>query len=335
MRTQHGHVVDAVCVGETMALLVPDPPKPPDTAATFRRDIGGAESNVAVHLAQAGNRVAWHSALGDDAFGRHIRTRLTAEGVEVTSRTDTDRPTGLYLKELHPDGTRVRYYRQGSAASALNRSDADRVWEQRPRLVHTTGITAVLSDSSRKLVEELLPARPDWGEPGGVPGSDAPLRSFDVNYRPALHGPAEAELLRDLSQRADVVFCGLDEAQMLWGAHTVTEVCDALPAAGLVVVKQGSDGATAHRAGQWWHRNAPEVAVVEPTGAGDAFAAGVLHRLLAGDEAGACLAEGNRLAGTVLGLRGDVPPPAGEGTSRSRREPECGSVNARQYPHDQ
>ncbi|TQN33435.1 2-dehydro-3-deoxygluconokinase [Haloactinospora alba] len=335
MRTQHGQAVDAVCVGETMALLVPDPPEPPDTAATFRRDIGGAESNVAVHLARAGNRVAWHSALGDDAFGRHIRARLTAEGVEVTGRTDAERPTGLYLKELDPGGTRVRYYRQGSAASALDRPDADRVWQQRPRLVHTTGITTVLSDSSRRLVEELLPARPDRGEPGGVPGADAPLRSFDVNYRPALHGPAEAELLRELAQRADVVFCGLDEAQMLWDARTVTEVRDTLPDTELLVVKRGSDGATAHRAGQWWHRDAPDVTVVEPTGAGDAFAAGVLHRLLAGDEVGACLAEGNRLAGTVLELRGDVPPPAGEDASRSRRQRECGSVNARQHPRDQ
>ena len=44
--------VDVACVGETMLLLVPDPPASPADAESFRRDIGGAESNVAIELAQ-------------------------------------------------------------------------------------------------------------------------------------------------------------------------------------------------------------------------------------------------------------------------------------------
>ncbi|WP_269082792.1 sugar kinase [Allosalinactinospora lopnorensis] len=296
MHAANGPATEAVCVGETMALLIPDPPAPPDQAAVFRRDIGGAESNVAVHMARAGRRVAWHSAVGDDGFGRHLRERLAAEGVDCTVRVDPHRPTGLYLKELRPEGTRVRYYRQGSAASALERTDAEEVWKRRPRLVHTTGITAGLSDSSRGLVEELLSGRP------------GALRSFDVNYRPALHGESSTELLRELARRSDVVFCGLDEAQALWGVHTVDDVRRLLAGPDLVVVKQGAHGATAFRGDRSWHQPAPQTRVVEAVGAGDAFAAGVLDRLLDDAPIDQCLVEGSRLAGAALRVRGDIPP---------------------------
>ncbi|MDA0566270.1 sugar kinase [Streptomonospora sp. S1-112] len=293
-----GAGLDAVCVGETMALLVPDPAGV-DGRRSFELEIGGAESNVAVHLARTGLRVAWYSALGDDDLGRHVHGRLAAEGVDCRVRTDPDRPTGLYLKEFDGTGrTRVRYYRKGSAASALDAADAARVRAESPRLVHTTGITPALSASCRALVDALFA--------DAAPGT---LRSFDVNYRPALHGPEEARVLRATARRADVVFCGLDEAEALWGAATLDDVRELLEGGpDLLVVKQGAEGATAFRDGKSWFAPAPEVEVVEPVGAGDAFAAGVLHGLLTGAEVPDALAEGARLAGTALGVRGDIPP---------------------------
>jgi 2-dehydro-3-deoxygluconokinase len=295
-----GYLVDAVCVGETMLLLVPDPPRPPDHADTFRREIGGAESNVAIHLARLGRRVAWQSALGDDPFGRYVRARIAGEQVDCDGvRVVPGRPTGLYVKELGSSGTTVAYYRSGSAACTLSPEDLPSVWRQRPRVVHTTGITAALSTQSRTLVAGLLDDAP--------PGV---LRSFDVNYRPRLHGQQCGEMLRDLARCADVVFCGLDEAQALWGVHGADDVRDLLPGVGTVVVKQGADGATAFQGRRCWHQPAPPVHVVEPVGAGDAFAAGVLDGLL--DSAGLpeCLARGARLAGQTLQVHGDLPPRA-------------------------
>lgn len=294
---QHGSGTDAVCVGETMALLVPDPPEPPEHADTFRMRAGGAESNVAVHLARAGHGVVWHSALGDDGLGERIRRTLTAEGVECSARVDAEHPTGLYLKELGPDGTRVRYYRRGSAATALGPQDAEEILARAPSLVHTTGITAALSDSAHALVTRLLTA--------DRPGT---LRSFDVNHRPALHGPHHAGPLLEAARSADVVFCGLDEAEALWGSRSTEDVRDLLPGPRLLLVKQGEHGVTAFAQGRTWNRPAPEVEVVEPVGAGDAFAAGVLHGLLSGAPVEACLDEGTRLAGRVLRVHDDIPP---------------------------
>ena len=299
--------LDAVCVGETMALLIPEPHS--NGSPRFHAEIGGAESNVAVHLARAGRAVAWRSALGDDVFGHHVRERLTDAGVRCLVREDRTRSTGLYMKEPSPEGTRVRYWRAGSAASTLRPADAAEVWRWRPRLVHTTGITAVLSHTARDLVRELFEQAPP-----------TTVRSFDVNYRPALHGADNADLLLDLARRADVVFCGLDEAQSLWRVESLPHLVEILTGPdgpGLVVVKQGARGATAVRDGRTWFEPAPRVEVVEPVGAGDAFAAGFLDRLLDGAPLPDCLAEGARLAGVVLGLPGDIPPPQ-EGSPATR-----------------
>ncbi|WP_304452483.1 sugar kinase [Nocardiopsis sp. YSL2] len=335
--------LDAVCVGETMALLIPDGRQPDEPGADrpsrasgtgpdsgtgrasgtgpgpdsdgpcapprFHAEIGGAESNVAVHLARAGRSAAWLSALGDDPFGRLVRSRLTDAGVRCVARTDHERSTGLYMKEPRPEGTRVRYWRRDSAASTLGRADAAQAWRLRPRLVHTSGITAALSASADGLVEELLGTAPS-----------GTLRSFDVNYRPALHGPGNADRLLDLARRADLVFCGLDEARSLWGVTDLRRLRELLRGPELLVVKQGAEGATAVRGDRSWFQPAPRVEVVEPVGAGDAFAAGFLDRFLDDAPLPDCLAEGARLAGTVLGIHGDIPshPVAAPATRDSR-----------------
>jgi 2-dehydro-3-deoxygluconokinase len=289
---------DVVCVGETMLLLVPDPPSPPEQAEVFRRDIGGAESNVAIHLARRGRSTGWVSALGQDAFGEYVRARVAGEGVDCAAvRTVPGGRTGLYVKELHRTGTSVAYYRDGSAACTLGPGDAEQVWRRRPRIVHTTGITAALSPTSRTLVQQL------FQEP-----RSAVVRSFDINYRPRLHPPDAAEVLRELASHADVVFCGADEAEALWGVRQPNEVAELFGPVECVVVKLGAEGAIAFRGAHTWHEPAPAVQVVEPVGAGDAFAAGVIDGLLDGRDLGICLRRGTTLAAQVLQVDGDLPP---------------------------
>lgn len=48
-----------LCLGETMSLIAPAESVGLETATSFTLTTGGAESNVAVHLAALGHRVAW------------------------------------------------------------------------------------------------------------------------------------------------------------------------------------------------------------------------------------------------------------------------------------
>jgi 2-dehydro-3-deoxygluconokinase len=108
---------DLVALGETMIALAPPPGETIHSAVHLLVDHAGAESNTCVGLSRLGLRVAWVSRLGADHAGDRIHAALTGEGVDTrwVSR-DPGRPTGLMLKEA---GGSVRYYRTGSAASAM------------------------------------------------------------------------------------------------------------------------------------------------------------------------------------------------------------------------
>lgn len=288
-----------------MAAMAPEPVGALDTADLLRVDVAGAESNVALYLADHGIPARWVSAVGDDPFGRLIVRRVGTAGVDVSGvRTDSMRPTGLLFKDPGPLATRVHYYRGASAAAALGPEILSDACLRGARLLHLTGITPALSASCRDLVEKALSADRPW-----------PV-SFDVNHRPALWaGAAEpaADVLRALADRADIVFVGLDEARDLWGAQlTEAGVRALLPRPRTLVVKDGAHTATAFTGEARHTVPAPRVDVVEPVGAGDAFAAGYLAGLLRGDDPVRALRRGHLTASSALRVTGDhgaLPPP--------------------------
>nr|WP_308401235.1 sugar kinase [Streptomyces sp. AC512_CC834] len=297
-----------VCLGETMAAMAPAPPHSLDGTESLRLSVAGAESNVAMYLADLGLPVSWLSALGDDPLGRRVRAAVERAGVDVSGvRTDPARPTGLLLKDPGPAGTRVHYYRQGSAASALGPDVLADERLGRAALVHLTGVTPALSASCRALVERVLHT-PSAQRPHAV--------SFDVNHRPALWPPdTAATVLRDLADRADIAFVGLDEAQDLWGADlTGTDVRRLLSRPRILVVKDGGRGATAFTEQGACTVPALPTEVVEPVGAGDAFAAGFLAGLCRGADIGRALRLGHITAASALKVVGDHGPLPDEDT---------------------
>ncbi len=205
------------------------------------------------------------------------------------------------VKDPRPDGTRVHYHRSRSAASALGPDLLDREPVSTARLLHFTGITPALSASCRALMARALDT-PSDARPYAI--------SFDVNHRAALwpDGTA-APVLQRLANRADVVFVGLDEAQTLWGADLTSEdVRTLLPGAGTVVVKDGARSATAFTADGPTTVPALRTTVVEPVGAGDAFAAGFLAGLLRGEPLTRALRRGHITAVSALKVTGDHGP---------------------------
>jgi 2-dehydro-3-deoxygluconokinase len=279
-----------------MVLVTPERAEPLESATAFRLDVAGAESNVASHLARADVPAAWASAVGQDALGRRLLATLAARGVDTSLvLVDPSAPTGVFFKDPGATGTRVLYYRRGSAASRLGPSYAATLPLASVPLVHVSGITAALSPSCAALLDHIVSVRATAGLPV----------SFDVNYRPALWPAADAgPALLSLARRCDLVFVGLDEASTLWGVSTPASI-DTLINVPHLVVKDGAVAAHAFTASSSWSVPAQVVDVVEPVGAGDAFAAGYLAASLAGDSPEAALTSGHRFAAAVLGTTGD------------------------------
>ena len=307
-RAEHpnsGHLffVEVACLGETMALVAPDPPVPLSIATTLLLSHAGAESNVAIGLARLGTPTAFVTRFGDDPFGHRIATEIAATGVDVSAvRVVAGERTGVMFKDPRPDVTRVRYYRDGSAAAALDGSDVERALAFGPRALHLTGVTPALSDSCARAIDTAVTEAAARGT----------AVSFDVNYRPALWRDREtaADALLAIAQRCHTVLVGLDEAEALWSCPDDDAVRAVLDRPAVLVVKDGSRAATAFVGQVRESVPALPVEVLEAVGAGDAFAAGWLHARLQGLDAAAALRLGHLSAARVLRSATDHDPQA-------------------------
>ncbi len=260
-----------VTIGEALAVMNAAEPGPLRHTRTFHLTIAGAETNVAIGAARLGTRVAYAGRVGDDEFGRLVRSTLRGEGVDVSAlHTDSSAPTALMVKEHRLPGViGVNYYRSGAAGSRLTADDLPVSLIRDAGLLHVSGITPALSPEARAAVFAAVEL--------------APRVSVDVNYRSRLWAADEARpVLADLAARADILFAGEDEAELLTGSCAP----EALAGFGAseVVVKRGALGCVALCLGEPLTCPARSVRAVDSVGAGDAFAAGYLADRLAGRE---------------------------------------------------
>jgi 2-dehydro-3-deoxygluconokinase len=313
--SSRGDDIDLVTVGETMGALVRG-----EAAGCYRATPIGAESNVAVGMAQLGCRTRWISRLGDDEIGRFVAEFVAGHGVEVDVDWDPCHVTGLCTKEFSPAGTRVRYYRSQSAARHLNETHLARLAGS--RWVHVTGVTAALSPSCLAMVSKIVQRRK----------VDAGRVSFDVNYRPALWSAPDhaAATLLPLARAADTVFIGDDEARVLLGSSDEAEVRRLILTRDdqAVVLKRGPGEASVVTLTDSVSEPALAAPVVDVTGAGDAFAAGYLAASLWGWQPAERLRLGHAMAARVVGLTADLAP------NLDRSETERLIASVRRPSHD-
>jgi 2-dehydro-3-deoxygluconokinase len=284
--------LDAVTIGETLATFIRA-----ETPTRYELTAVGAESNVAIGMAQLGCRTRWVSRLGADELGRFVHDHVAGHGVDLQVAWDDERPTGILVKEIGEERTRVRYYRSQSAARGLGPTDLHKLGGA--RWIHVTGVTAALSDSSAALVSAI------------VAQTELSARvSFDVNYRPALwpSAAAAAEALLPLARQADLVFIGYDEAEALLGTSSSEELAARILTREdqELVVKRGGGPASVITRDAEVSEPAHEAAIVDLTGAGDAFAAGYLSGACRGLRAADRLRQGHALAARVVTVRGDI-----------------------------
>ena len=260
-----------------MVLFQPEQMLPLEYIHQFPKKIGGAESNVAIGLTRLGHSVTWFSKLGNDPFGRFVVKSIRGEGVDVSSCLLTDEaPTGLIFKEqLSPEDMNVYYYRKGSAASLMQPEELDAGAIAAARILHISGITPALSDSARATVMEAIE----------IAKRNGTKIVFDPNLRLKLWSAEGAKkTFNEIAANADVILPGLDEGQLMTGETDVEAVAETLADGNnekIVVIKLGDKGAYLHAGEQKTYiEGFPVDRIVDPVGAGDGFAAGVISGLL-------------------------------------------------------
>lgn len=267
-----------LAIGESLGLVVAAEVGRPLRGDVMKLTFGGAESNVAIGVSRLGGKAAWVGRLGADTTGDLIVRELSAEGVHVHVTRDAEVPTSLMMKSRpRPGATSVSFYRRGLAGSRLQVEDLPLEAIRAASVLHVTGISAVLSDTTRATVLAAI----DEARAAGV------LVSFDVNHRASLVADVAvaARHYRDFAARADYIFAGDDEAEILTGETENEAQLGALLAFGAraAVVKLGEHGALGGTAeGEVVPIAAISVNAVDTVGAGDAFVAGFLTESVRG-----------------------------------------------------
>jgi 2-dehydro-3-deoxygluconokinase len=277
---------------------------------TMTQTFGGDTLNTAVYLARCGARTgvraSYVTALGDDGFSDGLLQRWQAEGVGVQwVRRLPGRMPGLYLIEVDERGERrFSYWRDSAAARSLFDAPSTPLEDALDQvdLLYLSGISlAILPPPGRERLFAVMQRLRQQGA----------RVAFDNNYRPRLW-PDAAEARACFTRAcslADLAFITLDDEALLHGRADPAAAFD-LPCAE-VVVKRGA-ASTLVRAGDGTVFELPvqPVTPVDTTAAGDSFAGGYLALRLAGADARAAAAFGNRLAARVIQHRGALIPQA-------------------------
>ncbi len=262
--------------------------------------VGGAEANVAVALARLGHAAAVVGRVPDNPLGEAALGELRRHGVDVSAVESGPGRQGLYFLSTGAlqRPSEVLYDRAGSAFALTPAAHYD--WERLLRdagALHVSGVTPALGDACAQATLDAVRHARACG-----------LRvSFDGNFRPKLWAerrPQAPRLLRSILAEVDLAMADardiavaletdMPEAPSLEAfAAAARRAFDAFPhlqriATTLRTQRSADEHALgaclATRTGALLQ--APEYrlpGVVDRIGAGDAFAAGLLHGLHAG-----------------------------------------------------
>lgn len=246
-------------------------------AEGFRKAAGGAPANVAAGVSKLGRSAGFIGKVGDDPFGRFLKRSLEDCGVD-TSRMllDPKFRTGLAFVSLTTEGEReFVFFRNPSADMMLSPQEVDVEYVKAAKVFHF-GSVLLASHPSR---EATLYAAEEARKKKGL------LVSFDPNVRPPLwdsearcrHEVLSAMRLCQVAKISD------EEVEFLFGHSEIERGAEQVLEVGpeLAVVTLGPEGAYfASRGGARGHVPTPGVEVVDRTGAGDGFVAGLFVSLL-------------------------------------------------------
>lgn len=232
---------------------------------------GGCAANVAIGLAKQGFAVEVAGCVGDDASARTLLACFAEHNVGcqrlVYSQTHPTSKTVILLV----DGQDRRYIHSFGANKDFAVGHIDREWLTSLKVFYLGGLFLMPAFQAEELVDLLKLCR----RQGTVTVVDVVVHQ----------GFAGAEDLRLLLPWIDYFLPNDDEAEQIAG------VCDALGqlraflgwGANTVMISRGREGVVAARGERFWRAGIYELpGVVDPSGCGDAFAAGVITGILRG-----------------------------------------------------
>ena len=264
--------------------------------------LGGAVLNFSVQSARLGHRVSLVSAVGEDARGRLALSRAAELGLPTRFiRTVPDHETGIVTVTVDGNGQPSYVIHRPAAYDFACLDDADfaALADPPPDWI-AFGTLHSMHPNARRLLRAVIDRFP------------CARRFYDVNLRRDSFTP---ELVASLCQFAQVVKLNDVEVGMVGAMFnspekTIESFCRNYAARfgwQAVCVTRGSEGCALFLHGEYLEVPGYQVTVTDTVGAGDAFAAALVHGISAGWPPAKVGDLANRLGALVASRRGGVP----------------------------
>src|SRR5262245_8505565 len=265
---------EVLCLGELLVDLVPEPSGSAlDQARSLRVAPGGAPANVAVALSRLGVRTGFIGKVGDDPLGRLLRKTLAENHIDLSRfRLTEDSLTRIALV-TNDRNEQQRFLFYGNADVQLDVRDIRESYIRRARFFHFGSISLINEPSRSATLAALQLAR-----------KHGLTISFDPNLRPPLWPNLKmarqtiletiklCDLLKVNESEWDFLFPGKNFGSSFFllgrqGVRLAAMTCDARGS--MLATEKVSVVVPTRR-----------VKVVDTTGAGDGFVAGLLYQLI-------------------------------------------------------
>ncbi|NPV56129.1 MAG: carbohydrate kinase family protein [Anaerolineae bacterium] len=227
---------------------------------------GGSGGNVAEGLARLGYPVRFLGILGDDENGRLLLSAFREAGVDTsTTRIHAGGRSASCFIAVNPRGERL-IFSLGGMALYENPEDIQPDWLQNVKILY---LADAYPNVALAALNHLEPDARVVFNPGGL------MTSLGMTE------------LRPLLRRTQVLITNQVEAKALTGENDIDQAARQMAGMGpaVVIVTLGGQGSLLFTGGEITHHpGAPALKVVDTTGAGDAFSAGVVAGMLEGFE---------------------------------------------------
>ena len=294
------------------ALIDMLPRTSPAGEACFAPYAGGAVMNTAIALGRLGVDSSFLTGLSSDLMGDVLRQTLQASNVNLDYAVVSDRPTTLAFVKLTNGSASYFFYDENTAGRMMTLADM-------PALPDTigaffTGGIWLAVEPCGTALEALL-----------LREAGQRVAMIDPNVRPTFVRERAAYTARidRMISAADIVKLSDEDADWLYGSFDPQAILAKGPK--VVLMTEGSKGATAFTARGKVSVTAPQIVVADTVGAGDTFNAGFLAALdragllsksavaqLSDDALRGALSLGTRAAAITCSRPGANPPWANE-----------------------
>lgn len=272
-----------------------------EEAARFTSALGGSGANIAAGIVKLGDAAALLTTLSDDAVGRFVLRELDRYGVNRAHirMVQGEARTSLAVVETRNEDCQSVIYRNGAADFLLSPEQVVGISMAGYAALIVTGTALAVEPSRAATLLAISQAR----------AADVPV-IFDVDYRPySWVSAADAAAACRMAAEASDMVIGNDVEWdvMAGGPGGLALARDLASNRDAVIYKMGEHGSISLAGRTSFETPIYRVAALKPTGAGDAFMAGLVTGLAAGLDLAGAVRRGTAAAAIVVTRVGCAP----------------------------